>query len=136
MKSAVLLLLVGINAGYALRCYNCNSQTIDGCKEGSPQLNVTNCGLDHPDFRTFCILKVVYDNQLKKDNVLSGCEISENTKEINKNIAQCQTDSRYQVKDCIVCDSDLCNFTSNAITLRYSLLHIVTGFIFLKLLSN
>ena len=110
----LIYLFLCIQAGYALKCYKCNSQTFDGCKKGSEDLQEATCGLEHPDFNQFCLLKFVYDEQQKKDNVLSGCEVTSKSTVLNANITQCQTDDRYQVKNCIVCDSELCNYSNSA----------------------
>ncbi|KAK5641896.1 hypothetical protein RI129_010443 [Pyrocoelia pectoralis] len=131
----LIVIFVCIQSGYALKCYKCNSQTMDGCKKGSQNLQETTCSLEHPDFNQFCLLKFVYDEQQNKDNVLSGCETAPKSTSLNKNITQCQTDGRYRVKECIVCDSELCNYTNSGSSIETSILCAASLFILSKLLS-
>ncbi|XP_031354277.1 uncharacterized protein LOC116178800 [Photinus pyralis] len=94
---------------------------MDGCKKGSENLQETNCSLEHPDFNQFCLLKFVYDEQQNKDNVLSGCEIAAKSTILSTNMTQCQTDGRYRVKECIVCDTELCNYTNTGSSKKTSI---------------
>ena len=106
----LMALLILIKTSFALRCYVCDSYTIDGCiKEAKPK-NYT-CGSKMSYFRQVCAYTVLYDTEKELYKVHSGCElINEKDPVATSKVRECiDTPNNINVVECRVCDQDVCN---------------------------
>ena len=102
-----------ISAGSALKCYTCESEKLDGCIKSSSLKDVP-CGAPSTGFQSVCVYKVIHDSAKKSDKVHSGCELIASSAPLNKDsIADCKTPAPgMEIKECRVCNQDLCNSSS------------------------
>ncbi|KAF5300644.1 hypothetical protein FQA39_LY11105 [Lamprigera yunnana] len=99
----------------ALNCYTCESDKLDGCIKANNPKSVA-CGAATQGFQSVCLYKVLQDTAKKIDKVHSGCELIAASAAVSKeSIPDCMTPpAGMTVKECKVCNSELCN--SSAMT--------------------
>ncbi|KAF5291538.1 hypothetical protein FQR65_LT01851 [Abscondita terminalis] len=114
MKTIVpLLFFVLIASGNALRCYHCESDKENGCKKESKPEEI-KCGTPAVNYQIVCSYKAFYESHGNHHKVISGCETIPSHSPIDPtSINNCEDEKGiFNVKECRICKSDLCNSAS------------------------
>jgi len=133
----LVCLAVFVHSGSAadskLKCYMCGSDKLDGCtKAANPREQV--CGNPDPGFQFVCYYKVAYDTTRKMNMVNSTCiQIAQNSPLDKTSIKDCQTPpTGVEIKECRVCNTDLCNSAPVFSTSLFTLLCLPVMYMFTK----
>ncbi|KAB0794235.1 hypothetical protein PPYR_13855 [Photinus pyralis] len=131
----LMCLVAFVSTASALKCYTCESDKLDGCIKSSNPKDVP-CGNPAPNFVSVCTYKVFHDTAKNTDKVRAGCDqIASNLPMTKDNIPDCkQLQPGTDLKECRVCDKDLCNSSSVLGTSMVSflclpLMYLVTKFV-------
>ncbi|KAK4873996.1 hypothetical protein RN001_013356 [Aquatica leii] len=110
----VTCVLLLCETGFSLRCYVCDSTTIDGCIKETRPRNYT-CGSKIGYFRQVCAYTVLHDDEKDDYKVHTGCELIYEKDPLSSNkVRSClELPNNYQLKECRICDQDLCNSSNN-----------------------
>jgi len=103
----LLCLAVLVSTGFALNCYNCHSEKLDGClKSAKPKEQA--CGNAANGFKAVCYYKHTHDDSKKMDYINATCaQLAINADA--KTLGECQAVGSLKIQECRVCEANLCN---------------------------